>query len=301
VSFALGQLSRRRFLGLTAGAGLGVAVSACGGNGGSSGGAVLEVEGDLQLVRRFPSTGLVPEPVRLPVSLADSTGILGNDGSSSLPDELVATVTDSNGATIADGLVAVRRGDSQSVPYWAFVVDTPDTGVYSLRLNAASTAEVAFQVDDPADVAAPVPGNVLPPFDTPTFDNGRGVDPVCSRAGEPCPFHSITLTDALAASKPVAYLIGTPAFCKTGTCAPGLEDLITVAKEFGDAVNFVHADVYADSQGEALAPAVRAYKLDFEPVLYVTNSDGTITTRLDAVFEAAEIRDALSRVVAQEK
>jgi hypothetical protein len=238
--------------------------------------------------------------VRLPVSLADSTGIFGNNRTPSLPNELLATVTDSNGATVADGIVAVRRGDSQSVPYWAFVVDISDTGVYSLRLDAASTAEVAFQVDDPADVAAPVPGNVLPPFDTPTFDNGRGVDPVCSRAGEPCPFHAITLTDALTANKPVAYLIGTPAFCKTGTCAPGLEDLITVSKEFGDTVGFVHADVYADPEGETIAPAVRAYKLDFEPVLYVTNSDSTIATRLDAVFEAAEIRDALSRVVAQE-
>ena len=297
MSFAPGQLSRRRFLGLTAGAGLGAVLAACGGTGGTTGNGVLEIEGNLQLVKRFPTTGLVPGKVRLPVSLADSTGILGNNQARTFPAELIATVTDSTGATVADGIVAVRRGDSHSVPYWAFVVDMPTTGVYSLRLDAASPAEVAFQVDDPADVAAPVQGNVLPPFDTPTFDDGRGVDPICTRAEEPCPFHSVTLTEALAAKKPVAYLIGTPAYCKTGTCAPGLEDLITVSKEVGDAVVFVHTDIYSDSTATVVAPAVRAYALDFEPVLYVTNAEGTIDTRLDAVFEAAEIRDALSRVV----
>lgn len=259
---------------------------------------MLEVQGDLQLVKRFPTTGLVPGQVRLPVSLADSTGILGNDGARTFPSELAATVTDSQGATVASDIVAVRRGDGHSVPYWAFVVDVSTTGVFSLRLDDASSAEVAFQVDDPADVAAPVPGNVLPPFETPTFDDGRGVDPVCTRAGEPCPFHAVTLTEALAAKKPVAYLIGTPAYCKTGTCAPGLDDLISVAKDVGDGVVFVHTDIYTDSSASTVAPAVRAYKLDFEPVLYVAGADGVISTRLDAVFEEDEIKDALSRVLA---
>lgn len=291
-------VSRRQFLGITAGLGVGITVAACGGS--SSTVAPdptgLSIEGDLQIVTRFPRSGLVPPAVRLPISLADSTGILGNDDGRSFPTELAATVVDSTGTTVAERLIATRRGDRQSVPYWAFIVDIADPGVYSLRLDAASSAGVSFQVDDPATVSAPVAGGSLPPFDTPTLDNPRGVNPVCTRADKPCPFHAVTLTEALASGRPVAYLIGTPAYCKTGTCAPGLDDLITVAEKVGDAAVFVHADIYTDSSATTVAPAVRAYTLDFEPVLYVTRRDGTIDTRLDAVFEAAEIEAALERV-----
>lgn len=277
---------------------MGIAVAACGGSSpsGTSGVGTLTIDGDLQVVRRFPSSGLVPSAVRLPISLADSTGILGNDGTRSFPVELTGTVVDSTGARVTESVTAVRRGDHHSVPYWAFVVEITDPGVYTLRLDAAATAEMSFQVDDPSTVAAPVSGDSLPPFDTPTFADPRGVNPVCTRSDEPCPFHSVTLTDALASGKPVAYLIGTPAYCKTGTCAPGLDDLITVSKKAGDAAVFVHADIYTDSTATTVAPAVRAYTLDFEPVLYVTRADGTIDTRLDAVFEASEIEAALVRV-----
>lgn len=295
-------VTRRRFIGLAAGAGLGAVIASCGGSSGGSstvgtGSAVLDAEGDLQVVKRFPTTGLVPGQVRLPISLADATGILGNDGKRRFPDTLSASVTDAkSGTTVASGITAVRRGDAQSVPYWAFDVEIDSPGVFILRLDVAPESDAAFQVEDPAVVQSPVPGRTLPPFDTPTFDDPRGVTPVCTRADEPCPFHAVTLSDALASGKPVAYLIGTPAYCKTGTCAPGLDDLITVAEKVGDSAVFVHADIYTDSTATTVAPAVRAYKLDFEPVLYVTRSDGTIDTRLDAVFEAAEIEAALSRV-----
>lgn len=277
---------------------MGMAMAACGGSSRTnpSGAAVLAIEGDLQVVKRFPASGLVPPSVRVPISLADSTGILGNDGTRSFPAELTATVVDSTGAPVAEGITTTRRGDHHSVPYWAFVLDITDPGIYTLRLDAAASAEVSFQVDDPANVAAPVVGGSLPPFDTPTFDSPRGVNPVCTRADEPCPFHTVTLTEALASGKPIAYLIGTPGYCKTGTCAPGLDDMITVSKKVGDAAVFIHADIYTDSSATTVAPAVRAYMLDFEPVLYVTRNDGTIDTRLDSVFEAEEIEAALARV-----
>lgn len=293
-------MTRRRFIGLAAGAGFGAVIASCGGSSSTSSGTgaiPLDVKGDLQVVKRFPTTGLVPGQVRLPVSLADTTGILGNDRTRQFPDTLTASVIDAkSGATVATGITAVRRGDTQSVPYWAFDASIDSPGVFVLRLDAAPESDAAFQVEDPAVVQSPVPGRALPPFDTPTVDDPRGVNPVCTRADEPCPFHAVTLTDALASGKPVAYLIGTPAYCKTGTCAPGLDDMITVAKKVGDAAVFVHADIYTDSSATTVAPAVRAYKLDFEPVLYVTRTDGTIDTRLDAVFEAAEIEAALSRV-----
>ena len=83
-------------------------------------------------------------------------------------------------------------------------------GVRSKRLIAASeanssaaatavTALAAFQLLDPAEVAIPSAGGQLRPFDTPTVDDPRGVDPICSRLEGVCPLHEVTLTQALAA------------------------------------------------------------------------------------------------------
>ena len=62
--------------------------------------------------------------------------------------------------------------------------------------------------------------------DTPTFDDARGVDPICTRSPEPCPFHDRTLTDVVESGEPVALLISTPGFCQTAICGPVLELLM---------------------------------------------------------------------------
>jgi len=67
-----------------------------------------------------------------------------------------------------------------------------------------------------------------------------------------------------------------------------------VADQVGDSAVFVHADVYADRTATTLAPAVQAYKLTFEPVLFVAGADGVITNRLDGVFDRAEIAGVLA-------
>ena len=90
------------------------------------------------------------------------------------------------------------------------------------------------------------------------------------------------------------YLIGTPAYCQTGTCAPALDALIELSKSTDDDVVFVHADVYSDDSAQNVAPAVKAYNLTFEPSLFITDSKGTLRQRLDAIFDVDEVRDVLS-------
>ncbi|CAB4669980.1 unannotated protein [freshwater metagenome] len=180
-----------------------------------------------------------------------------------------------------------------SIPYWPFVIDITEVGLYTLTVNEAPSSEMSFQIFERSMVAMPLVGDPLPAFDTPTLSDTRGVDPLCTRPDAPCPFHDITLTEALASGKPVVYMIGTPAYCKTGTCAPGLDALIDVASSVGDRAVFVHADVYTDRTTTVVAPAVTAYSLDFEPVLYIANAQGVLVNRLDAVFDVDEIRDAL--------
>ena len=288
--------SRRRFLALSASLGLGGLVAACGGSSSGSG-AVDGVSGTLQVVKRFPTTGLVPGSIRLPISLADTSGVLTTDGKVKLPQTLTGKVIDAASGDVVVASVSADKHDvNMATPYWPFIVDVQKVGVYLLILDAAPESEMSFQVEERENVLSPLVGDPLPPFDTPTVDNSRGVDPICTRSEGACPFHDITLTEALQSGKPVVYLIGTPAYCKTGTCAPGLDGLIALAKKVGDAAVFVHADVYSDKTATTAAPAVQAYKLTYEPLLYITDAKGVLVNRLDAVFDVTEMSSALAAV-----
>lgn len=284
-------VSRRQFFVLTASVGAGVVLAACGGGSSSTNSA----EGTLQVVKRFPQDALVPGKVRLPISLADTTGVLSTDSGVALPLTLTAQVLNSEtGDVVLNSITAERHDKNLSVPYWPFSFTLENEGIYILKVAEAPEADVSFQLLARDAVPMPLIGDALPPFDTPTTDNARGVDPICTRASEFCPFHSITLTEALKTGKPVVYLIGTPAYCTTGTCAPGLDALIEVSQTLGNTAVFVHADVYADKSANKIAPAVQEYKLSYEPVLYVTDSNGNIVDRIDAVFDVKEIRDVLA-------
>lgn len=287
--------NRRQFLGWSAAMGAGAFLAACGGSSTTTGTTIGKANDSYQVVKRFPPTGMVPGRVRLPLSLGDDSGVLGGDRIGSLPPTLTASLTNADtGETVFEYVTADIHGADMSIPYWPFVVDIAEPGVYSMRVNEAPSTEFSFQVFDRADVIMPLVGDALPPFDTPTVSDARGVDPLCTRPSGACPFHEATLTEALASGKPVVYMIGTPAYCKTGTCAPGLEALIEVAAAAGDAAVFVHADVYTDRTTSTVAAAVSAYNLNFEPVLYITDASGTLIDRLDAVFDADEIRSALA-------
>jgi hypothetical protein len=286
--------SRRRFLALSASLGLGGLVAACGGSSSGSG-AIDGVSGTLQVVKRFPTSGLVPGSIRLPISLADTSGVLTTDGKVKLPQTLTGKVIDAaSGDVVVASVSADKHDTNMATPYWPFIVDVQKVGVYLLILDAAPESEMSFQVEERENVLSPLVGDPLPPFDTPTVDNKRGVDPICTRSEGICSFHDVTLTKALKSGKPVVYLIGTPAYCETGTCAPGLEALIDLSNAIGDAAIFVHADVYVDKTATTVAPAVLAYKLAYEPLIYITDAKGVLVNRLDAVFDVTEISSALA-------
>lgn len=244
------------------------------------------------IVQRFPQNVQEPGPVRLPMSLGTAQGQLVQDG----PDTLGAQVTDVDGAPLGERLSAVRR-DVEPGPYYDFRTEIDAPGVYYLVVDGGPAQGAAFQIMEPGTVTVPGPGQPLPPFDTPTIDDARGVDPVCTRSPEPCPFHDVTLTEALESGaesgKGVVYLVGTPAFCQTGTCAPALESIIDLQSEYADRYTFVHAEVYTDNTATSPAPAVDAAGLTYEPALFITDATGTVIERLDAVWNGAELAEVL--------
>jgi len=257
----------------------------------SESGAAL---GDFQLVQRFPQV-LVPGNVRLPISLANQAGLLTTESGVDLPATLTAQLINADTQeVVAESLSADRHDTGLTIPYWPFRVDIDKPGIYTLIVDGGPAEGAAIQVLNATEVLIPLVGSQLPGFDTPTVDDHRGVEPVCTRTPEPCEFHNITLNEALALKKPIAYLVGTPAHCSTGTCAPALEALITVRKSIGDAMTFLHAEIYTDDKATTVAPAVVALKMEYEPAIYITDASGKIIERFDAVFDADEISSAIA-------
>jgi len=296
------SISRRQ---LFAGAGALVALAACGddsssGSSGStgsgdSGGSGTEPDPGttgFTIAQRYPTNTFVPGMVRLPISIADKQSLLTTG-----PAVLNGRVLDSTDQQIATVSAPIRSKDIV-IPYWAINVQIDKPGNYTLRIDGDDGFGAAFQVTDPTQVTVPYIGSLLPPFDTPTVDNHRGVEPYCTLTPAPCPLHDVTLTQALASGKPVAYMVGTPAHCQTGTCAPALEFLVKSHQRLGDSVVMVHADVYADDAATTVAPAVAALGLEYEPVLYLTKADAIVKDRIDVVWDQSELDERLDAFLA---
>ena len=284
------QISRRGFVAGIAATGV---LAACGSSGDDDSSEATTTGltfGPFVLAQRFPQDVQEPGLQRLPISLATPDGRIVSDG----PDSLRAEIDDADGNSLGLSISTVRR-DLESGAYYSFRVPIETPGIYYLLVEGGPEGGAAFQVMEPGSVAVPTPGSAMPPFDTPTLDDARGVDPLCTRTPEPCPFHDVTLTEALASDKPVVYLIGTPAFCQTGTCAPALESMIAVQDRFGDTFDWVHAEVYTDNTATVPADAVGAANLSFEPALFVIAPDGTVLERIDAVWDESELVEVLER------
>jgi hypothetical protein len=194
-----------------------------------------------------------------------------------------------------------RRGDGLAVPYYplSFTPETPGTYVATASF---SDLPVEFQVLEPGATRVIQVGDALRPLATPTFDNPRGVTPVCTRTPDPCPLHDVSLADALTRGTPTALYIGTPAFCQTAVCGPILEFLLE-ERSAGRDLTMIHAEVYrdpyaADGDPGETTEIIDVYGLDFEPQLVVADASGTVTAVLNNSMDRAEVRAALDTATA---
>jgi hypothetical protein len=201
-----------------------------------------------------------------------------------------------NGTSITKQRVP-RHNDGIPTPYYP-VVFTPDApGDYQAKADFTSQL-LPFKVSDRSQLKLVQVGEPMRPLETPTTSNARGVNPVCTRTPNACPFHQKTLTEALHAGKPVAFIISTPGYCQTAICGPVLELLIDESKSRPN-FEFVHAEVYVDpakvgSGNPQTTDAISTYGLDFEPSLAIANASGVVTARLDFSWDRSELQSALA-------
>lgn len=205
-----------------------------------------------------------------------------------------------NGSTVTTETVTAR-GAGQFTPFYPLEFEPPEAGSYVVRTDF-SEFDFEFVVVERSDTPVFQVGEQLPAFDTPTFDDGRGVTPVCTRPGEPCPFHELTLTEAIANDRPTAFMIATPAFCQTDVCGPGVEFLIEHGAARDD-INIIHQEVFADFAAQTnagdfpvRAPLLLEWEVDFEPTLFVADADNTIVGAKHLAIDSDEVAELLALI-----
>lgn len=156
----------------------------------------------------------------------------------------------------------------------------------------------AYQPTAKASSKVPYPGQAALPSETPTVDDKRGVDPICTRE-PPCDLHQVTLASALRSGMPVLFQVGTPKFCRSRTCGPNLDELIVVREELGTKAAFVHSEVFVNDKLETVSrfettPTFRQWGLETEPWLFVVDRKGTVVSRYEGALTASQIREALT-------
>lgn len=285
------SLDRRTFLTASATA---FALAACGGGGGpqANGLGVQFPDGF-----RAPSIFVAGHgPQRFPFF------VVADDGfpmTTNAPAEIVMEVL-FEGAVIETQTVT-GRGIGQFTPHYPLVFTPEQVGVYSARTEF-SEFDVDFAVIDRADTSLFQVGDPLPAFQTPTFDDLAGVATLCTRADGPCPFHEITLEEAINDDNPTLMLIATPEFCQTNVCGPNVEWLIELA-ESRDDLNVIHHEVYEDFAGDTnggglptRAPMLEEWDIAFEPSLFALDASGTITNALHLAFDRDEMEELISAI-----
>lgn len=197
--------------------------------------------------------------------------------------------------------------------YGANDVEFPDAGLWQVEVAATvqgedRTATAAFEVLADSDI--PAPGDEAPRSQN-HLPGAEGVPPkaIDSRAEDdgtvPDPeLHDITVADAIASGRPLMVVVSTPVYCVSRFCGPITDTIAELARQQGDAMHFVHLEVWRDFEGRAINAAAADWIYPTrsgdaaEPWVFVVGRDGRITHRFDNVSTDAELRAAVEAVLA---
>jgi hypothetical protein len=233
-------------------------------------------------------------PLRLPLGLADKDGSFDVD----LPSSATVRLRGPDGRALAP--MTVARHD-EGLPRGYFPVRTTfdKTGRWTIVLEAGKRrVETTIDVREISELpSVPGTGDRLPKIPSPTTANPQGVKPICTRDPE-CPFHEVSLDEAVGGSQPIALLVSTPAFCQVAICGPVLDLLVERRASLQEqGITVIHAEVYTDETAKTTTPVVDALGLTYEPSLFLAAPDGTVNERFDAIFDQLELDEAIAHLV----
>jgi hypothetical protein len=183
------------------------------------------------------------------------------------------------------------------IPYWVFYpqIDSPGYWGMVAEIDRAddSTVRADFLVEVQPASAAPAIGADAPASANRTLATEPDIT-LLSSANDPDPaFYQLTVADAVVTGRPTVVGFLTPAFCQTKWCAPVLDSLAAARAETGDAVNFIHIEVYDDFQELTVVKEMAEWGLTTEPWVFVLDGDGRVVARFSGPLSPEELLTAL--------
>jgi hypothetical protein len=148
---------------------------------------------------------------------------------------------------------------------------------------------VTPQEDDIPDV-----GEAAPKVATDTVASAKGdEESIDTRIPTAPELHQESFADVVG-KKPVALLFATPQLCQSRVCGPVTDIELQLKAKHGDAMTFIHQEVYADNDpNKGLRPPLKAFNLKSEPWLFVVGADGKVTARLEGSFGLKTFENAI--------
>lgn len=184
------------------------------------------------------------------------------------------------------------------VPYWVAYPELPHAGIWGLvaevTLTDGMTSRAQFAIQVAAESQAPAVGRRPPESENRTLASESALEKLTSD-WEPEPgLYQMTIAEAMASGRPSVVTFATPAFCQTDICAPVVDSVKEVFREYGDGANFIHIEVYKAFNPElVLADEMAAWGFSSEPWTYVLDAEGQVAARFGGPLSPHELAAAL--------
>jgi hypothetical protein len=147
----------------------------------------------------------------------------------------------------------------------------------------------------PAEDKIPEVGEQAPDIHTPTTEDVGDVTEIDTRV-PPDDMHDVDFADVLG-KQPVVLLFATPALCQSRVCGPVVDVAAQVKRDRPDDAAYIHMEIWNDNDpNKGAREQVLDYHLRTEPWLFVIDSDGKVSTRIEGAFSVDELEQALDRV-----
>ncbi len=164
--------------------------------------------------------------------------------------------------------------------------------------DASESVRLRFSVRERQ--AAPSVGQRAPSVDSRTRDDVAALSELTSDPDPEPGLYAMSISEALELGRPLLIAFATPAFCHSRTCAPVLDTLKVIWREFSSEVTGIHVEVFENPNDPSQlveAEAFVAWRLPSEPWVFVIDADGVIRYAFEGAVTEAELRSAVEWVV----
>jgi hypothetical protein len=148
---------------------------------------------------------------------------------------------------------------------------------------------------------APAIGSRVPATENLTINDVPFAE-LSTRRVERDELHNISVATARDARKPFVVVFASPQFCGSGMCGPVLEIADDAREKLGGDIEFIHIEPWgllaAREEGQLIqSAAALEWHLPSEPWVFVIDSDGRVSARIEGLATLYEIVIAVREVL----